>query len=233
MNIKKTAIPDDYHDYIYRATYLLLLKVAPYVPRKITPNQITIAAFISAMLGTALLYFVQSPSAYLYWVVFNFIWYILDAMDGMHARLSGQTSEYGAFLDHALDNIYFLFMLTVFAVKFHLLSLLYVYILILRVTAAVMVFTVQCHTRRLYLSRFSGGLELILLNIVMILSYCFPTINPVYITHNPFLLYWIQLLDLQQGMFMKLILLVVYAAGIPINFILQFRFVHKTLSAVP
>ena len=44
----------------------------------------------------------------------NFIWYILDALDGLHARLSHQTSEFGAFLDHFLDNLFFVVMFTVF-----------------------------------------------------------------------------------------------------------------------
>ena len=49
-----------------------------------------------------------------------------------------------------------------------------------------------------------------------------------WLTTLPFLLHWINLLHLQQGMFMKLVLLV-YFVGVPINFILQFRFVKNEL----
>ena len=88
MSEESVIMPDDYEDVVYRFTYFLLGKIAHRIPRSITPNQITIAAFISALVGCALLYFIKSPVAYLWWVLFNFIWYILDALDGIHARLS-------------------------------------------------------------------------------------------------------------------------------------------------
>lgn len=226
---KNQIIPSDYHDYIYRFTYFLLSFVAPSIPKSITPNQITVLAFVFAMIGNACLLFMHTPSAYLFWVLFNFIWFLLDALDGMHARLSGQSSEFGAFLDHAMDNIYFLFMLTVFAAKFDLTHLLYVYIIILRVTAAVMVFTVQCHTGRLYLSKFSGGLEFILFSTAMILSYCFPETNPMHWTANAFLQHVINLLDLQNGTFMKCALLF-YFVGAPLAIVQQFLFVRSQIN---
>lgn len=228
MATKNSVIPADYHDYVYRLTYYLLSFVAPYIPKTVSPNQITLMAFVSAMLGNILLYLIHTPAAYLYWVVFNLIWFLLDALDGMHARLSGQTSEYGAFLDHAMDNIYFLFMLTVFAAKFHLTNIFYIYIIVLRVTAAVMVFTVQCHTKRLYLSRFSGGLEFILFSAAMIFSYAFPQVNALtwsnHATYKEIALF----LNLQQGVFMKLALLP-YFIGVPIAIFQQFRFVNLVL----
>ncbi|OGT39915.1 MAG: hypothetical protein A3E81_02010 [Gammaproteobacteria bacterium RIFCSPHIGHO2_12_FULL_36_30] len=229
METKNNVVPPDYNDYIYRFMYFVLSPIAPLIPKSITPNQITVLGFFSAMTGTVLLYFIQTPIAYIYWIIFNFIWFVLDALDGMHARLTQQSSEFGAFLDHSLDNIYFIFMLTVFAAKFDLFHLLYIYIIILRVTAALMVFAVQAHTRRFYLSRFSGGLEFLLLSTVMILSYCYPNINPALLTTNLFLLHCINILNLQQGMFMKCALFF-YFIGVPVNMILQFQFAKKVLT---
>lgn len=229
MKNKNVIIPADYNDYIYRLTYYLLNHIIHIIPKSITPNQITLCAFISAMIGTALLLIVQTPAAYLYWIFFNFLWFILDAMDGMHARVTGQSSEYGAFLDHALDNIYFVFMFTAFIIKFNLLHVLYIYIIILRVTAALMVFTVQSHTNRIYLTKFSGGLEFILLNSAMLLSYFFPLFNPANFIHHMQLLKWVNLLHLHQGFFMKCALFP-YFIGIPITMVLQFRFVQKNHS---
>lgn len=226
----KRLIPADYRDYIYRLTYYALSGVAPHIPKRISPNHISILAFIFAMIGTSLLFFVKTPAAYLYWVIFNFIWFLLDALDGMHARLTNQSSEYGAFLDHALDNIYFVFMLTAIAYKFNLTQILYIYIIILRVTASLMVFTVQAHTKRFYLGRFTGGLEFLLMTAAMLLTYFYPHANPLQWTTNSTLLSMINDLDLQQGVFMKLAFLP-YFFGIPINIILQFRFVKMCLSA--
>lgn len=230
MTSKNVIIPEDYKDFIYRLTYFFVGKIAHYVPRSIKPNQITTAAFISAMIGTALLLLVPSPAAFLYWIVFNFVWYILDALDGIHARLTQQSSEYGAFLDHAFDNLYFIFMFTVFTVKFDLGHTFYIYAMIARVTAALMVFTVQFHTKRLYLGRFSGGFELFLFTTAMLLSYFFPNFNPENHTTNPWFLYLIHIFNLEYGLFMKLVLMI-YAVGAPINFILQFRFVRKELAS--
>lgn len=230
MNTKNHIIPSDYHDYLYRFTYYLLSFVAPYIPRAVSPNQITMLAFFFAMLGNGFLFFIHTPAAYLYWVLFNLIWFLLDALDGMHARLSEQSSEYGAFLDHAMDNIYFLFMLTVFAAKFDLTHILYVYIIILRVTAALMVFTVQCHTKRLYLGKFSGGLEFLLFSSAMVLSYCFPHMNPMNWTNNTVAQHAISLLHMQQGVFMKIALLF-YFIGVPFAIFQQFRFVKNVCDA--
>lgn len=224
----KNIIPEEYHDYLYRLTYYALSGIAPHVPKSISPNQITVLAFLCAMIGNVLLVFVHTPVAYLYWGGFNFLWFILDALDGMHARLSNQSSEFGGFLDHALDNIYFLFMLTTFAIKFHLAHLLYIYIITLRVTAAVMVFTVQCHTKKLHLARFSGGVEFVLTSTVMVLSYLYPHANPFHWTTNAMVLHWMQALDLQHGVFMKLALLV-YFFGVPMAVAQQFMFVRRAL----
>ncbi|OGT41333.1 MAG: hypothetical protein A3F13_01340 [Gammaproteobacteria bacterium RIFCSPHIGHO2_12_FULL_40_19] len=225
---KKVIVPADYNDYVYRFTYYVLSRVAPYIPKGITPNQITLFAFLCAMTANIFLLLIQTPAAYLYWLLFNFMWFIFDALDGMHARLTQQSSEFGAFLDHALDNIYFLFMLTAFVIKFDLTHVLYIYIIILRITAAVMVFTVQCHTKRLYLGKFTGGLEFLLFSSAMLLSYYYSHLNLQFVTKNPLLLECINALNLQQGVFMKLALLV-YFVGVPINMVLQFRFVRKVL----
>lgn len=226
MSNEGVIMPDDYKDYIYRITYFLLGKVAHLIPRSIKPNQITTTAFISSMIACALLYFVKSPKAYLYWVVFNTLWYILDALDGIHARMTYQTSEYGAYLDHFFDTAYFIFMLTVFSVRFDLTGTLYLFILFLRCTAATSTFLVQMHTGRLLLGRFSGGLELVLFSATMILSYYFPHLNLAEHTQNSLALYWIHALDLTSGVFMK-ITLMFYLIGVPMTFWQQTRFVKR------
>ncbi|OGT26214.1 MAG: hypothetical protein A3I77_06215 [Gammaproteobacteria bacterium RIFCSPLOWO2_02_FULL_42_14] len=223
---ESNAVPSGYEDYVYRFMYFILLPVVPFIPKCITPNQITILSFISAMTGTILLYVIQTPVAFLYWILFNFLWLVFDSLDGMHARLTQQTSEFGGFLDHALDCIYFVFMWTVIAIKFDLFYPVYVYILMLRTTSATLVFLTQFHTGKMMLSKFSGGLEFMLMNVVMLFAYYYPNFNPALYTTNSFLLHWIHLLHLEQGALMKLILFV-YFFGVPIYTIMQFRFAWK------
>lgn len=227
-NSNKVVIPDDYKDVIYRFAYFFIAKLAPYIPKSVKPNQLTLTAFISALIGTFLLWWVDTPLAYIYWMIFNFIWFVFDALDGIHARFTGQTSEFGAFLDHALDNIYFIFMFTAFVVKFDLAHTLYLYIIFLRFTAATIVFVMQSHTNRLWLTKVSGGTEFLLFMLVMALSYAFPNFNPATLTTNPTLLHWINLLSLQQGCFMKVVLWI-YFIAVPIVFIMQFKFMKDVL----
>ncbi len=219
-------MPDDYKDYIYRLTYFLLGKIAHCIPKSISPNQITFAAFSCSMIACFFLVVVPDPSAFILWTVFNLLWYLLDALDGIHARLTHQTSEYGAYLDHFLDTGYFIFMLTAFAMRFQLFQPLYIFILLLRSTAATSVFLVQIHTGRLLLGRFSGGLELLLFSNCMILSYYFPHFDLSQHTSNPHLLYWIHALGLTSGVFMK-VTLWLYIFGVPMTFWQQARFVKR------
>lgn len=226
MSNNTNIMPEDYQDFVYRLTYYLLGKVAHLVPRSISPNSITLAAFVSSILGCLLLLFVQSPVAYLYWAIFNFLWYILDALDGIHARLTKQSSEFGAFLDHFLDSIFFVVMFAVFTVKFDLLHPLYIFIILLRAAAVTSVFLVQVSTNRLLLPKFSGGLELLLMTTVMLLSYFYPHFDPAQYVTQATLLNLFHVFAFHIGFFMKMSLFV-YLIGVPINFILQLKFVHK------
>lgn len=227
---KAEVMPEDYEDLIYRVTYFFLGKVAHWIPRRVSPNQITVAAFVSALIGCLLLYVVPGPAGYLWWVAFNLLWYVLDALDGIHARLTGQCSELGGFLDHFFDTIYFIFMFAVFAVRFDLFAPLYIFILLLRTTAATSVFLVQVHTGRLVLGKFSGGFELLLMSSVMVLSYLYPHLDLTTAVSQPWLQTLAGALSLESGVFMKLTLLI-YLVGVPINFVLQYRFVKKTLAS--
>ena len=60
----------------------------------------------------------------------------------------------------------------------------------------------------------------------MILSYFYPHFDPTQHVSNATLLAFLNFLDVQTGFFMKASLFV-YLIGVPINFILQLRFVHQ------
>lgn len=221
---------DEYNDIIYRYTYYALQGIAPRIPKSIRPNQITWAAFFCSMLSCVFLYFIHTPVAYLYWILFNTLWYIFDALDGMHARISKQSSEFGGFLDHFLDNVFFTVMFTVFTVKFDLLHPLYIFIMLCRFTLCTVVFLVQNHTGKMFLSRFSGGGELLFLTTVMILSYLYPHFNLLTHIHNPQLLQVASWLSLDSGVFMKVVLLF-YLVGFVPQYWLQYRFAQKELTS--
>lgn len=219
---------DEYNDIVYRYTYYALQGIAPKIPRSIHPNQISFFAFLCSLASCACLYFISTPAAYLYWVLFNTLWYIFDALDGMHARISQQTSEFGGFLDHFFDVIFFMFMFTIFVIKFNLLHTFYIFIILMRFTVCTIVFLVQNHTGKMYLSKFSGGLELLLMTAVMVFSYCFPHLNLVAMTSNPVLHKILLWLSLDSGVFMKLVLLFYFVGVIP-AIIQQYLFAKRHL----
>ena len=222
-----SIMPDTYQDIVYRLTYRMLAKVAPWIPAHIKPNHITMLAFFCALLANLLLVLIASPSAYLCWIFFNFAWYVLDALDGLHARRTKQCSEYGAYLDHLLDNVHFIFMFTAFIIKFKLYHPLFLFIILLRQAAATAVFISQSHTSQLYLPRLSGGTELILLSSAMLASFIWPQPSQalLFLNHihaaNP--------LDFSHGFFMKIILLI-YLIGTPIAFYSINQFVKNNLN---
>lgn len=226
MSNDGVILPEEYKDLGWRLTYFLLGKVAHLVPRSIKPNQITATAFLSTLVASALLYFVKSPVGLLYWALFNFIWYLLDALDGIHARLTQQTSEFGAFLDHFLDVISFIFAFTVFALRFDLLHPLYLFVLLVRFTGATTTFLVQMHTEKLPIGKLTGSSEAVLMTAVMFSTYYFPHFALRHYTSNAALLHLMDVLSLNQGVFMKLVLLI-YLVVLPINFVQQWRFVKK------
>lgn len=117
-------------------------------------------------------------------------------------------------------------MFIVFVIKFDLSHPFYILILLMRFTAVVSVFLVQIHTDRLYLNKFSGGSEMLLMTTVMVLSYFLPHFDLANYTTHSILLHIIDALRLHTGVFMKLVLLV-YFIGVPMTFIYQVRFVKQ------
>ena len=227
MSTIKKIIPDEYDDPIYRLTYHLLGKVARHIPVRIHPNHLTLCAFFFAILGCYLLYVIDTPVAYLYWALCNFTWYLLDALDGIHARLTEQASNYGGFLDHYMDNLFFIVMFSVFTVKFDLVYPVYISIMLMRFTAATSIFIAQAHTGKVYLSRFSGGAELLLLTSVMLLSFFWPSFDLMQCLgiFNPGS--FLAALHLNQGVFMKVVLLF-YGIGLPVHFFM----LHKKVKSI-
>eukprot|EP01043_Picozoa_sp_COSAG02_P054734 COSAG02_NODE_6246_length_3702_cov_6.692478_1_plen_272_part_00 len=79
-------------------------RLATHIPRSITPNSIT-------LLGGALCsvsFFLQqqgTPFGFGAGSVCFAAYCVLDNLDGKHARATGQTSDWGSVLDHAVDGV--------------------------------------------------------------------------------------------------------------------------------
>lgn len=70
---------------------------------RLTPNQITCAGLVLGMLSCAV--FLMSRSLTLFFVLILAAG-LLDALDGVVARLSGKTSKFGSYLDAVCDRVF-------------------------------------------------------------------------------------------------------------------------------
>ena len=85
-------------------------KIESYVPRQITPNMISCTSFI---LLTALFLTKSYYNPYIFSACL-FIYWILDNIDGIHARNTKQTSTLGEIIDHCGDAYYTIIILYMF-----------------------------------------------------------------------------------------------------------------------
>jgi len=78
---------------------------------RITPNQLTCLSFLSG-LGAAFIFFQGRPRLFLVAGVLAQLASIIDCADGMLARVRGQASRFGAYLDLVLDRVMEFFLIT-------------------------------------------------------------------------------------------------------------------------
>jgi phosphatidylglycerophosphate synthase len=107
--------PDEHYDYRFQDHSLILrltekrvfTPLVRLLPRRLTPNQITIAGQLAALTGFLVVVLRPSPSAISYLALAGTILFytVADCIDGLHARATKQTSRLGELLDHWLDAI--------------------------------------------------------------------------------------------------------------------------------
>lgn len=84
------------------------LAMAPWVPRGVTPNQITIFGGVAGCLAGVFFYFGGGERHWLLLAAAAMVVHLVaDGLDGAVAKLSGRKSELGYFLDQFLDLISF------------------------------------------------------------------------------------------------------------------------------
>jgi phosphatidylglycerophosphate synthase len=86
---------------------------------RVTPNQITLASFVLALLAVALLFWPGYWGLLIATLVFTGS-YVLDCVDGMLARLKGLQSVGGHLFDFLMDEIKSFFLLGGVAVRLYL-----------------------------------------------------------------------------------------------------------------
>jgi phosphatidylglycerophosphate synthase len=102
------SAPSLFTSLLDRAFERLGYVLEPYVPRSVTPNSITLIGFAGDIVaGIALYLSVQAPMWSILALAGITIHVIADSIDGAVARVRGQASKLGAFLDQMTDNFSF------------------------------------------------------------------------------------------------------------------------------
>jgi len=89
-----------------------LVPLAQRMPSYITPNHITILSFFFILIAGIFIYLAKyDPSLFLWAALFMFLFALIDSLDGFLARIRGQITKSGSFLDYTLDKLGYLLLL--------------------------------------------------------------------------------------------------------------------------
>lgn len=86
-----------------------------FVPEYIAPNVLTISGFGCVLLSYIISLLCNNFIGYVLMAFLTFAYMLLDAIDGKHARNTGNSSPLGEYLDHSCDNISTVFMIYIIA----------------------------------------------------------------------------------------------------------------------
>jgi phosphatidylglycerophosphate synthase len=157
--------------------YPLLSKLVVHIPGFIHPNVLTLGAIISACAAAAIFAFYPGPSVYLYCAVLLLSWIVLDSCDGIHARNTGQCSDFGAFLDHIGDALGIFILHLAFVYRLDIQSSVLVGALLLRQALNGWVYLIQIHTGKLHIPSIGWSSEIYTLAGLMIAKSFFPDVR--------------------------------------------------------
>ncbi|MFK7865312.1 MAG: CDP-alcohol phosphatidyltransferase family protein [Pseudohongiellaceae bacterium] len=93
---------------------------------RLTPNQVTVLGLVVALIAALLV----AQGAFVWALIVWWLSRLLDALDGIYARASQQTSDFGAFLDIQLDMLAYSAMIIGFYVQFPAFALQWLLILL-------------------------------------------------------------------------------------------------------
>lgn len=174
MSEKTKSISGSNEDYIDHLTYGPYSRLAVYIPHWITPNQLTWANFTCAMIACGCLMWGTSDWSLLVSALFLYLFTFFDALDGIHARLSGQLSKFGHFLDHFLDGFTWLLLYFSVIVKFSLFAPVFIFLFMLRMLMQSFAYLTETVTGHLHLPRVGPTCEVAGYCVGLVVTFFYP-----------------------------------------------------------
>lgn len=148
------------HDITDQLVYPLLSKLVVYIPRAVHPNMLTGAAIASGLISAGILACSNGAYSYLLSAGLLVMWILLDSCDGIHARNTGQCSEFGSFLDHFGDAFAFFAVQAAIIYRFELHEPAVFGAMLLRQALACWTYLIRIYAGHLYITRLGWSFEI-------------------------------------------------------------------------
>ena len=162
------------NDVVDAILYPYYEKLVRFIPRPITPNQLTLIGFFSALAACVCLLVIPYREKLLLAAVLLYFWSFFDAMDGILARSKGDGTGFGSFLDHTVDAIAVLILFATILYAFQLNQIAFILAYGLRMLVSVTTYVLSSHVDYLYLSRIGPTSEQFLCILLFVVTYFYP-----------------------------------------------------------
>lgn len=149
-------------------------RIARLVPASVSPNTLTCLGFACVTIAAVLLMTWKASAACFIAAAMIALYEIFDGIDGKHSRNTGQSSQFGAFLDDAVDAMATGLLYTAFLVRFELYSALFIFAVLLRLVYQCLNYASVVETRVRINPEYGTTGENVTLFTIMVLSGLFP-----------------------------------------------------------
>lgn len=169
-----TALSYENRDVAYAVISPVYDLLARFVPRAVSPNQLTLAGLACTVLAAVLLNLYHE--AWICWVAAALVlgYEVFDSLDGKHARNTAQSSRFGAYLDTAIDGLAAGLLYTGLVGHFQLYSPIFLFAIAIRMGKACLVYASAAETRLRLNPEIGTTVENLIMGAVLVLSALFP-----------------------------------------------------------
>jgi phosphatidylglycerophosphate synthase len=161
-------------DLAYQWLSPLYHRIAAQVPASVTPNFLTALGFGCAVAVAALLIGWRSPHACVVAAVFGLLSGMFDCIDGIHARDTGQTTSFGAYLDAAADAVMAGMIYPALIIRYQLYAPIFIFTACFRPVVACLIHACTAETRVRIDPEFGSVSENMTIAAVLFAAWAFP-----------------------------------------------------------
>jgi phosphatidylglycerophosphate synthase len=172
-------------DLTYRCLSPLYRRIAAKIPQSVSPNWLTLLGFCCAVAVAALLLAWRDPSACIVAGVFVLLSGMFDCIDGIHARNTGRSTLFGAYLDAAADAVMAGIIYPALIVRYKLYAPIYIFTACFRPVVACLIHACTAETGVRIDPEFGSVSENVTIAIVLLAAGSFPGAIDLFGTATP------------------------------------------------